>query len=250
MFSGLAKVQISMALLLALANLISSISSVPSTLTPAVGSFSTGAAVKHQFHNGGVVAAFGVDPNGNSSTGDVVNATNQLGAEQAADLAGHSSNGLLVAKEGDFASSSVYFRIQNNTGATVTDWTFTADVFYEEGGGSVSTATFGYAVDNSVIAPADGSFTFFGAASAAANGDTYATLAYSLDETVTTTGVADGDYLILGFFDDLNNSNGSGIVIDDISVTAVLTAVPEPSSFLLLGSISLLVMLKNRRVRS
>ena len=212
------------------------------------GLMSTATSISHQFHNGGTASPFGADSNGDADFGDAANTTNQLGAERAADLVGATSNGLLVSKEGDFANSGIYLRIQNNTGATVSDWNFSAKVYYEESGGGASTATFGYAVDNGTDPTFSTGMTYtdFGAAPAAISTDSYATLAYTLNETVTTSGVADGDYIVLGFFDQLNNANGSGIVIDDIGITAVISAVPEPSSFFLLGAISLLAFGKHR----
>ena len=204
-----------------------------------------GAAMSHQYNASGVATPFGDDANGDGDVTDLFG-SNQIGAERAADLTGHGSNGLLLSQEGDFARSGAYFRILNDTGLTITDWEFAADVFYEETGGSASTATFGYAIDNGTTATAM-SFTSFGSASAATAGDTYLTSAYSMNELLTTAGVADGDYIILGFFDELNNSNGSGIVIDNIGVTAVVSAVPEPGSFAVLSAGLGILVFRRRR---
>ncbi len=208
------------------------------------GLLTAGAAMMYQYQDGGVATTFGVDPNGDGDVNDLYG-SNRIGAEQASDLAGASSNGLLLSVDGDFASSAFYIRIKNDTGQTITDWNFAADVLYEESESSASTATFGYAIDNGLVGTSM-TFTGFGNASAATSGATYATTAYGLDETLTTAGVADGEYIVLGFFDQLNNSHGSGIVIDNIGITA-LTAVPEPGSLSLFAVAGLCMSCRRRR---
>ena len=208
------------------------------------GSLNTeGAATNQQWamQNSNLSTHFGADENSDGTLNDIGNfspgefafrASNATGVEKAANLSGYSSNAVQLAKDNDNAYSAVYFRIKNNTGETITDWTFSGDVFYEEQvSGGPSTIDFGYSLGNASdgARPSDFSYTPFGSAPAATSGATYASLAYSLNETVATAGVAHGDYITLRF-GDVGGNNGSGIIIDDIGITAATTMAPGASS--------------------
>ena len=124
----------------------------------------------------------------------------------------------------DCAVSGFYLRIQNKTGAPVTAWTFSASYYYREpDSDQFSQLEFSYAVDNSNN-PNKMTFIPFGKATPISRGDTIENLAGTLNETVTTDPVEDGNYIVLAF-KDTGACRGSDIYIDDIGVTAVKAAV-------------------------
>ena len=185
---------------------------------------------------------FGFDENSDGTINDVGNfspgeftfrASTSVGVEKAVNLSGYGSNALLLSKDNDNAYSAIYFRIKNNTGETITDWNFSGDVFYEElVGGGPSTVDFGYSIGDASdgVRPSDLAYTPFGSAPAATSGASYSSLAYALNENVTTAGVAHGDFLTLRF-GDVGGNNGSGIIIDDIGITATTSVVVTGPTF-------------------
>ena len=188
---------------------------------------STSWAARHVWHNdglgGGVPTYFLADANNNGTT-DQVLGSNQMGMY---DGAGATSNhAYRVTLDGSWADTGLYLRIQNNTGAAVTDWTFNMDVYFGEADSDESTLQYSYAVDNGT-APGAMTYTTFGAALSSVNGDVITGPAKTMNETVTTTGVAAGGYIVLQI-DSKNTSGGaSDVYLDNIGVTAVFTPVTE-----------------------
>ena len=216
----------------------------------------TGASLKYGFANSGNAYNLGADSNGNSNTTDGRN-FNILGVVRPNEAAGSwwntdygdssqiTSNRWLLSGDDDFTTGGLYFRIQNNTGATVTDWKFDADVFFKEDDLNSSSFTWGYSITNS-LAVSSMSFTSLGATPAITNGDTLATLKDPLSQTVSTTGVANGEYIVLAFEEiggGTGDSAGSTVMLDNIGVTAI----PEPSSISLLGLGALGLIARRRR---
>jgi hypothetical protein len=194
---------------------------------------STGVALSQSFHTGytgqvnGSPTRFAADGNGNGETDD-----NDIGYNNmvVAQVTGLASNALRLTANDDWALNGFYFRIQNNTGSTVSAWNFKADLFIDEpDSGDFSIIQFAYAVSNNNN-PAAMTFTTFGGSPTIAQNMTLsATPQFQLDATVNAT-VANGDYIVLAFLDTANAS-GSTVFIDNIGVTAV----PEPSTYALIG---------------
>ncbi|MDX2109697.1 MAG: PEP-CTERM sorting domain-containing protein [Verrucomicrobiota bacterium] len=221
-----------------------------------------GVASAHQFTAGytgsgnGSPTRFQADANGDGTTNQNVGNVSQRvwrpdetsplqGGNPTGDYSQLSSNALRLSVNAGFDSSAIFFRIQNNTGSTIKDWQFTSDIFYfEPDANSFSNLTFSYAIDNGVN-PAAMTFTGFGTAPAITQGVVLSSLAGTLNQTVTTAGVANGDYIVLAFKDTTGNS-GSTIFLDNIGVTGV---IPEPGTYALFGGLVLLGITFLRRRR-
>jgi hypothetical protein len=193
--------------------------------------FSNGVASQHSHQYGGNPTRFANDGDGNGQTNDQIGQTTQRvyhNGETAA--AGLSSNALRLSDNNDWALNGWYFRIQNNTGSTVSAWTFTADLFIAEpNANNFSIIQFAYAVSNGDN-PATMTFTPFGGPVNISQGMTLsATPQFQLNSTVNAT-VANGGYIVLAFRD-LQATEGSTVFIDNIGITAV----PEPSTYALIG---------------
>jgi hypothetical protein len=196
---------------------------------------STGVALSQTFHTGyagqgnGSPTRFAADGNGNNATND-----NDIGYNDmvVAQVTGLASNALRLSLDQDWALNGFYFRIQNNTGSTVSAWTFTADLFIAEpDSGGFSNIQFAYAVSNNNN-PAAMTFTTFGGSPTISQNMTLSgTPQFQLNNnnTVNAT-VANGDYIVLAIRDTANAS-GSTVFVDNIGITAV----PEASTYALIG---------------
>lgn len=172
---------------------------------------------------------FANDGNGNGQTNDEIG-FNRVYRPDQPEGAGLTSNAVRLSSNNDFAQNALYFRIQNNTGETVHNWTFTADLFMEEPDTNLfSNIQFSYAVSNGDD-PAAMTFTPFGNSPTITQGMTLSgTPQFQLNATVTAS-VAQGDYIILAI-SDINRPHGSTVFVDNIGITAVA----EPSSYALIG---------------
>jgi hypothetical protein len=196
---------------------------------------STGVALSHTNHTGyagqgnGSPTRFAADGNGDGDTSDDDIGFSTMFVLQETGLV---SNALRLSDNDDYALNRFYFRIQNNTGSTVSAWNFKADLFIAEpDSGGFSNIQFAYAVDIGNN-PATMTFTTFGDPVDISQGMTLsATPQFQLDFTVNAT-VANGGYIVLAFLDNPpNNTAGSTVFIDNIGITAV----PEPSTYALIG---------------
>ena len=204
------------------------------------GLISTAAALQQEWHPGyNSVAASSTrllaDGDGNGTTNTTIG-FNQVGVK----LGAGADHSMQMAQDGDYANNGLYFRILNDTGATVTDWTFDALVYFGDDDTSTSTLSFSYAIDNGTD-PDAMTFSSFDSVSAAI-GDVITTLDYTMSQTVTTAGVADGDYIVLAFTDP--SGDGSDIYLDDIGVTAI----PEPATLGLIATLSGAMLFIRRRL--
>jgi hypothetical protein len=172
---------------------------------------------------------FANDGNGNGQTNNEIG-FGSMAVYRPDQISGLTSNAFRLAINNDWAQNGQYFRILNNTGSTVSAWTFTADLFIAEpDGNDFSIIQFSYAVSNGDN-PAAMTFTTFGGSPTISQGMTLGTNPqFQLNATVNAS-VANGDYIVLAFRD-LQTSNGSTVFIDNIGVTAV----PEPSTYALIG---------------
>jgi hypothetical protein len=190
----------------------------------------------------GVVGWFG-DGNNDGDVEDIFGSAATSGWSNSP--LGYTGRILRVTGVNDYDTERVYFRIQNNTGATVTDWTISYDLYGADADAAVnhrSTLLSRYAVSN-LVNPGDMTFTTV---------DTYlmsntgSTTALSLDAAKSlnfTASVASGDYLVFAL-EEVNSNSGSAIYIDNLSVTAI----PEPGTLALLGiALGSLLLFRRRK---
>ncbi len=217
----------------------------------------TGASIRAQFSNSGNPFAFGADANNNTTTNNVVFYKNVVGiyrptdtgttpssgwaASAVGDLTQLTSNAFALNQAGTFQNGGLYLRIQNNTGAAVSQWSFGSDVFYADDNTNYSTFTWGFSATNSTNVAAM-TFTSLGATPAISNTDTLADAKSLSAMNVVTPSVANGDYIVLRFLSSGGN-DGSTIFLDNISIAAV----PEPGTWALLGLGILAIVIKRRR---
>jgi hypothetical protein len=175
---------------------------------------------------------FANDGNGNGNSTDDNIGFSGMAVYRPDQIPGLNSNAFRLAIDGDWAENGQYFRILNNTGSTVSAWTFTADLFIVEpdaDANDFSNIQFAYAVDNGNN-PATMPFTPFGGSPTITSGMTLSgTPQFQLNSTVSAT-VANGGYIVLAFLDTAN-APGSTVFVDNIGITAV----PEPSTYALIG---------------
>lgn len=200
---------------------------------------------------GGTVAA------GNVSRGVSPVAGNTAGLQVATDLSNLGTNtnrGLAFRPQGTGTdNATVWLKIQNNTGSTVTQWTIDYTGYYIDIGASATPVSFAYSSDNG--ATFSSNVSGLGFTTPGTNAVTTPTAAdwtsVGIAATTLDVSVANGGYLILRWQmgqDILVNGNaGNRIAIDDISITAV--AIPEPSSFAALAGLGILGFTGCRRRR-
>jgi hypothetical protein len=153
------------------------------------------------------------------------------------------SNALAIAADNDWATSAVFIRIQNTTAQAISTWKIGGKFYISEPDTSnKSLLQFAYAVSDDTN-PDAMTFTPYGTPPAVTPGMVLSTTpAYTLSETITTTPVAPGGYLVLAFRDTQNNGDGSfgsAVFLDDLTTTAVvpssvttptLSTQPSPAS--------------------
>jgi hypothetical protein len=195
---------------------------------------STGVSFFHP-NNGPIPTLFAADGNSNGTTTDnsisfgTMKVLGPTGNEADLQL---TSRALRLSPNNDGIQNAVFFRIQNNTGQTVNSWIFTADIFFREPeAGDSSSVELSYAANNG-INPGTMTFNFIATSpSSSSTQNPVLSLAHSFNETVNVS-VANGDYIVLRFRDTQGQAgSGSTIFIDNIGVIAV----PEPSTYLLIG---------------
>jgi hypothetical protein len=193
---------------------------------------STGVSFFHP-NNGPIPTLFAADGNSNGTTTDnsisfgTMKVLGPTGNEADTQL---SSRALRLSPNNDGIQNAVFFRIQNNTGQTVNSWIFTADIFFREPNpGDSSSVELSCAADNGDN-PGAMTFNFIAnSPSSTQNGTLY--LAHTFNQTVNVS-VANADYIVLRFRDTQGQAgSGSTIFIDNIGITAV----PEPSTYALIG---------------
>jgi hypothetical protein len=201
---------------------------------------STGVATSQSTHVGfegqgaGSPTRFANDGNGNGNTDDAnigqPGMRVYLNGETAA--SGLTSNAFRLALNNDGAQNAVYFRIFNDTGGNVPSWNFKADFFIAEpDANNFSTLEFAYAVSNNNN-PGAMTFTTFGTPPTITSGLTLSGTPFFQLNAIVNALVNDQNYIVLAFRDTSSGTNvGSTIFIDNIEITAV----PEPSTYLLIG---------------
>ena len=193
--------------------------------------FSESAASSHRYLNGdgteeGASSRFLMDSNLNGQSNDQNIGSTQMGVRDkiGPDLG---SCAYKLSIDNDMAWNGVYFRIRNKTGVTVTQWTFSATIYYGEPDhdGRYSELTYSYAVDSGTN-PNEMSFIPFGTAPRVSAGAVITRPAGELNETVMTAPVANGDYIVL-VFHDKTGDNGSDVYLDNIGIVAVEKKVAQ-----------------------
>jgi hypothetical protein len=201
---------------------------------------STGVATSQSTHVGyegqgaGSPTRFASDGNGNGNTNDfdIGEPGMRVYFNTETEASGLTSNAFRLALNNDGAQNAVYFRIFNDTGGDVPSWNFKADFFIAEpDADNFSTLEFAYAVDNGND-PAAMTFTTFGTPPTITSGLTLSGTPFFQLNAIVNAMVNDQDYIVLAFRDTSSGINvGSTIFIDNIEITAV----PEPSTYLLIG---------------
>ena len=202
---------------------------------------STSWATTHIWHGDGTPDSFLADANGNGVTNDVLG-SNQMGMYDGAGAAGNHAYRLTLEQQ--WAGTSLYLRIQNTTGAAVTEWNFDTDVYFGEADvGDSTTLQYSYAVGNDTDAGTM-TFTNFGSTLSSVTGDVITSLAGTMSESVTTASVADGDYIVLQIYSVTASGSGSTSFVDNIGVTAI----PEPATLSLIAALSGAMLFIRRRL--
>lgn len=139
----------------------------------------------------------------------------------------------------DFTPGSIFARIQNTTGAVINDVNVAYDLLFNNDQGRANSFNFGFATGGAVadpktLNPAPVSALNFTSPEAA---DALGFQSVNRSTTLSGLGLADGDYLYLQFVGDDVSGVGSRdeFGIDNLSFTANIAAVPEPTTWLLLG---------------
>lgn len=202
------------------------------------GFFSTAASASNEW-SGGSPFPFAANYNGDADTEDYLNINETVNIQRTSE-SGLPTRVLKLATANNWGTQAFYLRIQNNTGATVTSWNLTGDLFTADSDGSLGTESIGYAVDNGT-SPGAMTFTNITSRMGVNTGGMYAYQALAgLNETVSAS-VANGDYMVLAFRD--SGGNRSSFAVDNLTITAV---VPEPASAALLA-MSLVGLARRRR---
>jgi hypothetical protein len=201
---------------------------------------SDGVATSQSSHEGfqgqgnGSPTRFANDGNGNGSFADsnIGFSAMRVFLSSEPEASGLTSNAFRLALNNDGAENAVYFRIWNDTGEDVPSWNFKADFFVAEpDANNFSTLQFAYAVSNNNN-PGAMTFTTFGTPPTITSGLTLSgTPFFQLNATVNAM-VNDQGYIVLRFRDTASGTGvGSTIFIDNIEITAI----PEPSTYALMG---------------
>lgn len=135
-------------------------------------------------------------------------------------------------------NSTIWLRIQNNTGNAVTSWTFDYDAFFIDIGTYNTAFTFAFSTDDSTytdVASLSGTTSDPGAVATPTVADW---TAIALNAATVNATVADGGYLYLrlklGGDIPVNLNYGDRIGIDNISITAN-SVIPEPATIGMIG---------------
>ena len=160
------------------------------------------------------------------ANGDGANTSGQIGFNQVGTKLGAGATGnhaYQLSQQNDSAFNGLCFRIKNNTGETIYNWKFEADIYFGETNSApenFSVLGYSYAVNDGTDPSTNYmSFTSFGTAPAVKSGDVITKLAGTLDETVNTAGVKNGGFIVLRFED--ASTSGSDVYIDNIGVAAI-----------------------------
>jgi hypothetical protein len=201
---------------------------------------STGVATSQSTHVGyqgqgaGSPTRFASDGNGNGNTNDfdIGEPGMRVYLNGETEASGLTSNAFRLALNNDGAQNAVYFRIFNDTGGNVPSWNFKADFFIAEpDANNFSILEFAYAVSNNNN-PGAMTFTTFGTPPTITSGLTLSGTPFFQLNAIVNAMVNDQNYIVLAFRDTSSGTNvGSTIFIDNIEITAV----PEPSTYLLIG---------------
>jgi hypothetical protein len=201
---------------------------------------STGVATSQSTHVGyqgqgaGSPTRFADDGNGinNANDANIGEPGMRVYLNDETEASGLTSNAFRLALNNDGAQNAVYFRIFNDTGGDVPSWNFKADFFIAEpDADNFSILEFAYAVSNNNN-PGAMTFTTFGTPPTITSGLTLSGTPFFQLNAIVNAMVNDQDYIVLAFRDTSSGTNvGSTIFIDNIEITAV----PEPSTYLLIG---------------
>ena len=177
--------------------------------------FATKKANESIYGLGNNVAGYFVDGN---NDGDVIDIFNN-GPGLKLNPLGAASNLVMISPVDDWTTSAVYLRIQNTTGATVSNWKIGFELYGAETNNDVSTLNYGFAVSNS-LQPGSLSYTSFGSHEMTNTGSTAALSLDATEDIDVAAVVPDGGYLVIALTETGVNS-GSAIYLDNLSVTAL-----------------------------